>query len=263
METVNVHSHGKIRVAGVAFGLMLALLLGTLALAIFQGQNTRESLLTQNQSQPLNGVSAARVVIDPGDGNLAIDPFTSDRAVLANASLQYLENQGQPIWLLDTSGGKTVLSVKANTGYAQPWIRLSWEACNGATDWQIHLNPAAVNDIQAHTAGGNVSIDLTGMAVHSVSAETGGGNVNIVFSSKLTGSSTIAASSGAGNVEVHLPAGAAVRVHATTGVGKVMLDSRFVKMDDSTYQTSDFDTAADRFEITLKSGAGNVSVITQ
>jgi hypothetical protein len=43
-------------------------------------------------------------------------------------------------------------------------------------------------------------------------------------------------------------------------MGKVILDERFTKIDDTTYQTSGYESAADRLEITASSGAGNVSI---
>lgn len=97
----------------------------------------------------------------------------------------------------------------------------------------------------------------------SVAAKTGGGNVTVDIGSGITGSSSVNAQSGAGNVVVHVPAGVAAKVHATSGLGKVTVDSRFSKIDGNTYQSADYDSAADKVEITAKSGAGNVSVSTR
>jgi hypothetical protein len=38
------------------------------------------------------------------------------------------------------------------------------------------------------------------------------------------------------------------------------MDPRFSKTDNNTYQSSDFDSAANKVESTVNSGAGNVSV---
>jgi predicted membrane protein len=97
----------------------------------------------------------------------------------------------------------------------------------------------------------------------SATAKTGGGNVKIEIGSRITGSNILNANSGAGNVEVHIPSGIAARIHATTGLGKAVVDPRFSKTGDNTYQSSDFDRAANKVEITVKSGAGNVSVSTK
>ena len=100
------------------------------------------------------------------------------------------------------------------------------------------------------------------MAVTRVAADTGGGNMDVVLPEDAANLS-VTAKSGAGNVAVRVPSGIAARIHASTGLGKVIVDPKFNKTDMDTYQSSDFDSAANRVEITVHSGAGNVSVNTK
>ena len=243
-----------------------------------------KNVLTDNLSEPLNGATTAKVDINAGDGNLTIDRLTGGEQVLAGGTLQYFEKQGLPTRTLVSSNGQATLTLKGG-GAGQPWFRFPWAACNGATEWQIHLNPTVSSDITAHSDGGNVKLNLAGMAVTRVSADTGGGNMDVVLpdnaadlsvtartgagnvtveiGSGITGSNIVNASSGAGNVVVRIPSGVAARIHATTGLGKAIVDPRFGKTDNNTYQSPDFDSAADKVEITVNSGAGNVSVNTK
>jgi hypothetical protein len=62
---------------------------------------------------------------------------------------------------------------------------------------------------------------------------------------------------------VSIPNGVAASIHATTGLGKAIVAPRFLKTEDNTYQSSDFDNAANKVEITVHSGAGNVSINTR
>ena len=243
-----------------------------------------KNVLTDKLSEPLDGAATAKVDINVGDGNLTIDRLTGGEQVLASGTLQYLENQGLPTRTLVLGNGQATLTLRASaTG--RPWFRFPWAACNGATEWQIHLNPTVSTDITAHSDGGNVKLNLAGMAVTRVSADTGGGNMDVVLpdnaanlsvtaktgagnvtveiGSGITGSNTVNAKSGAGNVVVRVPSGVAARIHATSGLGKAIVDPRFSKIDGSTYQSSDYDGAADKVEITVNSGAGNVSVNTK
>jgi Cell wall-active antibiotics response LiaF, C-terminal len=161
---------------------------------------------------------------------------------------------------------------------------LPWAACNGAYEWQIHLNPNVQSDITAHSGGGNVKLNLAGMAVTHLSADTGGGNMDVVLpdnaanlsvtaktgggnvsvglGSGTTGSNTINATSGAGNVVVCVPSGIAAKIHASSGLGKVIVDSRFSQTDNNTYQSPDYDGAANKVEIMAHSGTGTVSITT-
>jgi hypothetical protein len=242
------------------------------------------NVLTSNLSEPLNGATTAKVDINSGSGNLTIDRLTGGEQVLASGTLQYFENQGLPTHTLDSSNGQANLTLRGgDTG--RPWFRLPWEACNGAIDWQIHLNPTVSSDITAHSGGGTVKLDLAGMAVTHLSADTGGGNrdgilpdraanlgaaaktgagnVSVEIGGGITGSNVVNANSGAGNVVVRVPKGIAARVHATSGLGKVIVDSPFSQMDNNTYQSPDYEGAINKVEITVKSGAGNVIVNTR
>ena len=220
-----------------------------------------KNVLTNNFSEPLNGATTAKVDINVGDGNLTIDRLTEANQVLASGTLEHFEKQGLPARTLNLNNGQATLTLRGrDTG--RPWFRLPWAACNGATEWQIHLNPTVSSDIIAHSGGGNVKLNLAGMTVARVSAATGGGNVDVVLPDKAANLS-VTAQTGAGNVVVRVPSGMAARIHAATGMGKVIVDPQFSKIDKNTYQSSNFENASNRVEITLNSGAGNVSVNTK
>ena len=219
-----------------------------------------KNVLTANFSESLNDATTAVVDIHVGDGNLTIDRLTGGEQVLANGTLQYFENQGKPTRTLVSSEDQVTFALKGGS-VGQPWFRLPWAACNGATEWQIHLNPMVSSDITAHSDGGNVKLNLAGMAVTHLSADTGGGNIDVVLPENSADLS-VAVKSGAGNVTVQVPSGIEAKIHATSGLGKVMMDSRFNKLDGETYQSPDYDGATNKIEITAKTGAGNVSIST-
>ncbi len=243
-----------------------------------------KKVLTHNLSEPLNGAKMAKFDVNTGTGNLAIDSLAGGDGLLASGALEYLEKQEPPAWSVDTRDGQATLTLKASGG-RQPGFHFPWAACNGETNWQLHLSSTVQSDITARSGGGNVKLNLAGMAVTRVSADTGGGNTDVVLPDDAadlcvtartgggnvsveigrgtTGSSTVEATSGAGNVVVRVPGSIAARIHAGSGMGKVIVDSRFSKIDGSTYQSPDYDVAADKVEITVKSGAGNVSVNTK
>ncbi len=248
-------------------------------------QKTRSGTkaLSDNLSVPLGDATTAKIDINAGSGNLTIDTLTSDEHVLANGTLQYLVKAGPPTRSVDTRDGHAILMLRASSA-GQAWFRVPWSACNGATEWQVHLNPSVQSELTAHSDGGNVKLNLAGMPVTRISTDTGGGNMDVVLpdlaanlhvnaktgagdvsvelGSRITGSNVLNANSGAGNVIIHLPASFAARIHATSGLGKVLVDSPFSKVDTDTYQSPDYDNATDRVEVTVKSGAGNVSVDT-
>ena len=242
------------------------------------------NLLTDELSAPLNGATAANIEIDTGTGNLTVDDVPEDMQVLASAALQYFEKQGRPTEFIGTEGARATVKLMA-TAAGRPWFRLPWQACLGGTEWQIHLNPSVSSDITAHTGGGNVKLNLADMTLTSLSADTGGGNMDVILpehaadlrvkartgggnisieiGDAITGSNTLQADSGAGNVVVAVPRDISARVDASTGLGKVIVGPRFSKIGAHTYQSADYEDAVDKLEITVHSGAGNVSVTTK
>jgi len=220
-----------------------------------------KKILTYNLAEPLNSATTVRIDIHAGDGNLTIDRITGGEQMLASGTLQYFEKQGPPTRSLVSSNGQAALTLRGGAA-GQPWFRLPWAACNGATEWQVHINPWVSSDIKAHSDGGNLKLDLAGMTVTRIAADTGGGNVEVTLPDSVADLNVIA-KTGAGNVTVHIPHGVVARIHATSGLGKAIIDPQFSKTDQNTYQSPDFDSAFNRVEITIQSGAGNVSVNTK
>ena len=243
-----------------------------------------KNVLTHKLSEPLSGATTAKVEVNVAEGNLTIDNLSDGEQLLADGTLQYLEKQGLPTRSLNVSNGRATLTLKAR-GTGQPWFRFPWSACNSGTDWQIHLNPNVQSDITAHSGGGNLKLNLACMTLTHLAADTGGGNLDVVLPDHaeelsvdartgggnvalqigcgLTGSNTVNAQTGAGNVDVHIPSGLSARIHATSGLGKVIVDQQFSQTDKHTYQSSDFDRAVNKIELTVGSGAGTVSVNTK
>lgn len=219
-----------------------------------------KKVLTQTISEPLDGAKTAKIDINPGDGNLTIESLAYGEPVLVSGALEYLENQGVPVCSVTTQLGLATLTLKSKNG-KQPWLRMPWAACNGATTWQVHLNPSLPADISARSSGGNLRLDLAGMQITRVTAETGGGNIDLVLPDYAAGM-IVLAKTGAGNVTLSLPGNRPARIHATTGLGKVMMDPCFSPVDKNTYQSPDYERAVNKVEITLTSGAGNVIVST-
>lgn len=281
MNTSSKSSKGKGHVVLFAGLILLVLLAVAVAGVSAIGKIASGDVLTYALSEPLVNAETAKVNIDPGDGNLMIDGKADSGRESISGALQYHEKQGKPTVSVNTSDIQTTITLKAGDGN-QPWLRLPWQGCNGATDWQVHLNPALASDILAHSDGGNVKLDLGGMRITQVSADTGGGNIDVVLpenaadlivtaktgagnvtveiGSGTNGSNMVNASSGAGNVTVLVPSSIAARIYASSGMGKVIMDGRFIQIDGNTYQSPDYETAFNKVEITVESGAGNINI---
>jgi hypothetical protein len=284
MKALTISSNQKARVLPLPSLIISILLLGAVVGFALWRNSLDGKVLTHHLSEPLGGATTAKVDINTDSGNLTIDRLSTGEQLLASGTLEYLEDQELTSQSVNTTNAQATLTLRTGST-RKPWFRFPWTACSGATEWQVHLNPNVQSDITAHSGGGNVSLNLASMAITNVSADTGGGNIAVVLpdnaanlnmiastgmgnvtveiGSPVTGSNIINAKSGAGDVAIQVPSGIAARIHVTNGLGKPIIDSRFSKIDSSTYQSPDYDGAANKVEITVNSGAGNVSVNTK
>ena len=99
------------------------------------------------------------------------------------------------------------------------------------------------------------------MSVIRLAADTGGGNIDILLPD-TDSSMKVVAKTGAGNVTILLPDGIKARLHASSGLGKIILPPQFKKTGDKTYQCDGYEEFACKVEIEATSGAGNVIVNT-
>ncbi len=240
------------------------------------------NILTQNLSVALGEATAASYDFDAATGNITIDTLPSSGQLLVGGTLEYNEGR-EPIQTVGMNNDLYTVAVSSDS-VRIAGFGFAWQDCIVETNWQIQLNPEPASDITAYSGAGNINLNLAGMVLMHLAAETGGGNMDVVLpdnafnlsaavksgagnvtvalGSGMTGSDSLLATSGAGNVEIRLPVGVAALIHASTGSGKLMIDPQFVQIDDQTYQSAGYANAADKIELTLETGAGNVSVIT-
>ena len=200
MEATNAGKISKIWMILITGTILVVLMLVAVAVFTALASSSGGKVLTQTQSKPLGAAAAAKFDINTGTGNLTIDRLASGEGLLASGVLEYLEKQDPPAWMVDARDGQATLTLKASDG-RQPGFHLPWAACNGETNWQIHLNPMVSSDITAHSDGGNVKINLAGMAITRVSADSGGGNLDMILPDGASDLS-VPVKTGGGNVSV-------------------------------------------------------------
>jgi hypothetical protein len=240
-----------------------------------------KEIINQKFSTPRDGIRTANIDIDVSSGNLSVGSLSAGDSSLASGMMQYLQGQDQPTVSLSGNSGHANLVLKASN-MRQRWIRMPWAACNGATNWTVNICPEIPTDIHAFSGGGNIQLSLEGMIVQDVSAETGGGNVDLLlpsngkdiqilaksgggnvtvkFGQNATGQSILEVGSGAGNVTASIPDDIPALIHAASGLGKVIIDTRFEKIGEKEYKSPGYEKAPSRIELTIQSGAGNVEV---
>jgi len=104
---------------------------------------------------------------------------------------------------------------------------------------------------------GEGTIDLTQLKVTDLDLKTGVGTTTLTLPRQ--GQVQAHVSGGVGNTTIRIPAGVAVRIALDAGVGSVDVLGNYQRHG-STYISPDFDTAANRVDLTASSGVGAITI---
>jgi hypothetical protein len=103
------------------------------------------------------------------------------------------------------------------------------------------------------------NIDLRDVLATRLALKTGASSTNVTMPAR--GASRLDVESGAATINVTIPETTAGRIRLEEGVTTVDVDTnRFPRLGSGVYQSSDFESAADRAEIHIESGLGKVTV---
>ena len=194
---------------------------------------------------PLGSASRGRIVLVGGASHLIVgsDPAMND---LYRARFQ------EPV--------PEVRSERSTVTVRYPRLRSSDSACpehpgevvvNARVPWRIEF-------------GGGVSrlaTDLNGLEVDSFRVEGGASRVELRLP-KPSGIVPVRVLGGASNVAIYRPEGVAARLRVSGGVTNLSFDGQQfgVAGGEMSLQSTHYESASDRYDITITGGANNLSV---
>jgi hypothetical protein len=125
--------------------------------------------------------------------------------------------------------------------------------------WRFQLTQEVPLTLIVEAGASALDIDLQDVLATRVELKTGASSSNVTMPAR--GVSLLDVEAGVASVNIRVPDGTAARIRVEEGVSSVNVDTnRFPRLDSGIYQSSNFDTAADRTEINIESGLGSVSV---
>lgn len=133
-----------------------------------------------------------------------------------------------------------------------------WNIDDNENTAEIALNVNPFWNIRADVGAGAVDFDLSNYKIAKLDLKGGAAS----FETKLgkpVGVSEINAESGVASVEIEIPKEASCRIIVKSGLSSKEF-SGFIKQDDGSYITEDFQESGDRYLINLKGGLSSFSV---
>lgn len=122
----------------------------------------------------------------------------------------------------------------------------------------LKLNPDIVYNIFLETGATTIDYDLSKFKVENFTIKSGVSHINLIIP-RYNGSIKI--SSGVAKIDIAIPEDVGVKVHLVdTGLSKKDLDENFVKQEDYTYISQNYNNALYQVNIDIDSGVSKISI---
>jgi len=125
--------------------------------------------------------------------------------------------------------------------------------------WRYQLTQDIPVTLEVEAGASQLDIDLKDVRATHIELTIGASNSNVTLPAR--GVSILDVEAGAASVNIRVPDSTAARIRVEEGLTAINVDTnRFPQLDSGMYQSSNFDSAADRAEINIEAGMGAVSI---
>ncbi|MDH7487792.1 MAG: DUF5668 domain-containing protein [Anaerolineae bacterium] len=210
-------------------------------------------LRTERVSQPLEGVTEARVVMDVGSAEVTLYDL-EESASLIEADVSH---SGELRFDVSKRGSRAEVRLDVRRSAPLSWFSGQRER------WNVGLSREVLYEIELDAGSGTCDLDLSGLRVADFRLDLGSGETRL----KLPASGDMSCSMdlGSGGLDITLPEGMAARVELDKGSGDFRPGPRFQlvrgkERGDGVWETAGYATAANRVSMEIDMGSGLVSI---
>ncbi len=234
--------------AELAAVLIVLLAIGGAATYVALGPATLVGVQTLDASGKIGNLDHAAVRIEVGAANITVQGSSSIGDDLFRAHIDY--SIRKPDVSLDESTGEVSIS-QSNSGFFFQSRRFVVNLqLNISVPWKIAVDGGASTD----------TFNLPNVHVTSIELNSGASHEDITLGTP-SGTVPITVDGGATTVNVHRPKGVAVSASVSGGAASLTFDGRQSHAIGSlSNQTSDYDSASNRYQIQVNGGASTVTV---
>jgi hypothetical protein len=230
------------------WNLIWPLFLIALGLWFLWGTFFRRAPEVEYASVPLEGAQRARVRLSHGAGRLDI---------ASGAGMNNLV-EGDFGGGIDLDSRRNGDALDASLRVPVQVFPFSWWP--GSTlDWNVRLNREVPLTLEVEGGANDTRIDLRDVRVNDLTLKSGASSTNLTLPARA-GMTRARVSSGAASINIAVPEGVAARIRWRGGLSTVNVNqARFQRLGD-TYQSPDYDSAANKVDLDVEMGVGSVTV---
>jgi hypothetical protein len=201
----------------------------------------------QGANVALQGAKEARVEFHHGAGQVVIESG-------APADMLLVSNKGTGMSISSEMDGD-ILKVKADLGPTLfPFVGPE------SGTWNVHLNSDIPMAISMEAGASQIALNLADLKVTRLKLETGASSTKLNLPAGMK-NTLVDIEAGAASVDIAVPSGTAARIRVKEGVSSLQIDKdRFQWIDNTLYQSADYENATNRVDLTIETGVGSISI---
>jgi hypothetical protein len=154
------------------------------------------------------------------------------------------------------AGAKLDLKMESTTER----MSLPWEWGPHSREWVFGLNGDVPVALDINTGASEALLDLSPLRVADLKVETGASSAKLILPARA-GYTRAWVKAGAASVKISVPPGTALRVRKKGELSTITVDTaHFPALDESLYQSPDYDTAANKIDLEVEASIGSVDI---
>jgi hypothetical protein len=259
IELLFAHRIPWIALVGIA---AVVLMLGALATNARRPETTPTTATVPRTSPvDLGGAVQAAITVRFGSGQLDVGPLAQPGATqLANMTYDGPTDFVPVTHYEPSSGAIGKLEYQFGESHGAAYIPFAGHG-PGEPHMTLELNPnVPITAMTIQTGATDARLDLGTLQVNSLDMSIGAASTWVRLP-QINGTSQVHVSGGAATLALEVPQGVAARIRHRGGLSTVTVDpTRFPAVGDGLYQSSDYDTATSKVDVTLETGVTTIQV---
>jgi hypothetical protein len=209
----------------------------------------RRSLETQTVMVPLETSSDADIHLHHAAGRLSLRSTGTPGVLLSGTCV------GGADVNVSKSGPSARVDVKSRAG--EMW----WPGVQGPYGfaWDLAVTPQIPLRLTLETGASETNLDLRDLKVTELQIKTGASS-SVVTLPAQAGMTRVKIASGAASVKLYVPEGVAAHISIQSGLAGIHVDQNRFPAAAGGYETTGYDTAANRADIFVETGVGSVDI---
>jgi hypothetical protein len=240
----------------LASALIVAVLLGIMAAAVWwSGVWWPGGMPVTDETirQPLNGAARADITIGMGAGTLRLHGLDDSDDLVHGTITRASRDQLTRNFSVSDNTAFFTLQNRSPSSVPMPF----WNDQSSQITWDVRINQDVPTKLKVDTGVGLATLDLAQLQITDLNVTIGVGKTTVILPAH--GRAQARVIGGIGETIITIPAGVAARITTERGLGQLRVQGDFSRQD-KLYLSPNYDTAANRVDLQVSGGIGNISI---